>query len=117
MEDESMETELSKTDETSAAPTGLISRQEGVRKCTSANFLTSGATQVDPACPQTVPAAEHLQLVVSRKRGREGEGTKEEVEKRGCEEGMSWWTCLMLGMDQENTRPQVVRKLHTNNTQ
>ena len=55
----------------------------------------------------------------SRKRGRESEeevvvgGGEKVVEKRGCEEGMSWWTCLMLGMDQENTKPRVVRKLHT----
>ena len=52
-----------------------------------------------------------------RKRGRENENEEVErgdtVEKRGCEEGMSWWTCLMLGMDQENTKPQVVRKIHT----
>jgi hypothetical protein len=52
----------------------------------------------------------------SRKRGREGVG-EGEVEKRGCEEGMSWWTCLMLGMNQENTKPQVVRKVHTTSTQ
>ena len=58
----------------------------------------------------------------SRKRGRESEGFlleegarggEREVEKRGCEEGMSWLTCLMLGMDQENTKPRIVRKLHT----
>lgn len=59
----------------------------------------------------------------SRKRAREsevfagegegGRGGEREVEKRGCEEGMSWWTCLMLGMDQENTKPRIVRKLHT----
>ena len=36
------------------------------------------------------------------------------VEKRGCEEGMSWWTCLMLGISQERARPQVVRKVHEN---
>lgn len=47
-----------------------------------------------------------------KKRARESEEEKE-VEKRGCEEGMSWWTCLMLGMDQENTKPQVVKKLYT----
>ena len=53
---------------------------------------------------------------VSRKRTRageeEGEGEGREVEKRGCEEGMSWWTCLMLGISQDNSRQQVVTKLH-----
>lgn len=59
---------------------------------------------------------------VRRKRGRESEevvaeggggGGERVVEKRGCEEGMSWWTCLMLGMDQKNTKLRVVRKIHT----
>lgn len=51
----------------------------------------------------------------SRKRGREIEEEEEssrEVEKRGCEEGMSWWTCLMLGISQERTQPQVVKKIY-----
>ncbi len=52
---------------------------------------------------------------VSRKRTRseeaEGEGEGSGVEKRGCEEGMSWWTCLMLGISQDNSRQKVVRKL------
>ena len=47
-----------------------------------------------------------------RKRVREGDSEEEVVEKRGCEEGMSWWMCLMLGMDQANTKPQVVKKIH-----
>lgn len=52
-------------------------------------------------------------LSVSRKRNRSEEGEREdEIEKRGCEEGMSWWTCLMLGISQDNSRQQVVRKLH-----
>ena len=43
-----------------------------------------------------------------RKRNREeGEFTRV-VEKRGCAEGMSWWTCLMLGVSQEKTQPRVV---------
>ena len=70
-------------------------------------------TLVHPAV-QTEPS--------SRKRGREEEGLSAavvdggatRVEKRGCEEGMSWWTCLMLGMDQENTQPQVVKKVYDN---
>ena len=55
---------------------------------------------------------------VSRKRTRteeeegEGEGEGREVEKRGCEEGMSWWTCLMLGVSQDNSRQQVIKKHH-----
>ena len=50
---------------------------------------------------------------VSRKRTRPGEEEEErEVEKRGCEEGMSWWTCLMLGISQDNSRQQVVKKVH-----
>jgi len=31
-------------------------------------------------------------------------------EKRGCAEGMSWWTCLLLGVDQSMTRQQVISK-------
>ena len=52
---------------------------------------------------------------VSRKRTRPGEEEEEEgseVEKRGCEEGMSWWTCLMLGISQDNSRQQVVKKVY-----
>ena len=45
----------------------------------------------------------------NRKRAREEEPGA--VEKRGCEEGMSWWTCLLLGVDPvERTKQQVVRK-------
>ena len=48
-----------------------------------------------------------------RKRSREeGEFTRV-VEKRGCAEGMSWWTCLMLGVSQEKTQPRVVKKVYT----
>ena len=47
-----------------------------------------------------------------RKRRRE-EGSSQ-CEKRSCEEGLSWWTCLLLGMPQENTKIHpinvVVRK-------
>ena len=51
-----------------------------------------------------------------RKRGREAEEEESSkvVEKRGCEEGMSWWTCLMLGVSQERTQPQVVKKVYKN---
>ena len=51
-----------------------------------------------------------------RKRGREAEEEESSrvVEKRGCEEGMSWWTCLMLGVSQERTRPQAVKKIYKN---
>ena len=51
-----------------------------------------------------------------RKRGREAEEEESSkvVEKRGCEEGMSWWTCLMLGISQERTQPQVVKKVYKN---
>ena len=50
--------------------------------------------------------------LVSRKRCRSEEDEQREVEKRGCEEGMSWWTCLMLGVSQENSKPQVVKKVY-----
>ena len=50
----------------------------------------------------------------NRKRAREEEPGAA-VEKRGCEEGMSWWTCLLLGVDPgERSKQQVVRKLHEN---
>ena len=48
-----------------------------------------------------------------RKRGREEEQLARVVEKRGCAEGMSWWTCLMLGVSQEKTQPWPVRKVYT----
>ena len=50
---------------------------------------------------------------VSRKRCRPEEDEQTEVEKRGCEEGMSWWTCLMLGISQENSRSQAVKKFYS----
>lgn len=50
-----------------------------------------------------------------RKREREvEEGESDAVEKRAAEEGLSWWTCLLLGVGQERSKPQVVRKLHHN---
>ena len=53
-----------------------------------------------------------------RKRARVGVDEEPvEVEKRGCEEGMSWYMCLMLGVDQSNTKPQVVKKLYPSNSQ
>ncbi len=78
----------------------------------------------DPVCglqgqstPLAVQAPEpESTTAASRKRAREGEEVVEEVEKRGCEEGMSWWTCLMLGLDQDNTKPQAVRKTHQSYT-
>ncbi len=54
-----------------------------------------------------------------RKRQREDDGaggppvgnaTAAQSEKRGCAEGLSWWTCLMLGVDQNMTQQQVVAK-------
>ena len=45
-------------------------------------------------------------LIDSRKRKREGESKSEKcVVKEG---GMSWWTCLMLGVPHENSRPKAV---------
>ena len=48
----------------------------------------------------------------SRKRTRDAEEESREIEKRGCEEGMSWWTCLLLGVSQDNTKPRVVKRAH-----
>lgn len=68
----------------------------------------------------TVPVAGQAQgeCQQRRKRSREVCGGEERVvEKRGCEEGMSWWTCMMLDMNHEEyTRAQVaVRKVHSIN--
>ena len=39
-----------------------------------------------------------------------GSASTAATEKRGCAEGMSWWTCLLLGVDQSMTKQQVVTK-------
>ena len=67
---------------------------------------TSGPQVHTNGCGEPAP------VFASRKRGRFDEEEETEVEKRGCEEGMSWWTCLMLGMNQEHSRPQVVKKIY-----
>ena len=55
------------------------------------------------------------QVPTRRKRERQAEeGENEAVEKKAAEEGLSWWTCLMLGVGQERTKPQVVKKVHHN---
>ena len=67
-------------------------------------------------CSAAGQCVETSELSQSRKRVREAEeeaGRREVVEKRGCEEGgMSWWTCLMLGVSQDNSKQQVVRKVY-----
>lgn len=50
---------------------------------------------------------------LQRKRARDQEGTVATSDKRTVEEGMSWWTCLMLGLPYEYTKPHVIKK--TNN--
>lgn len=47
---------------------------------------------------------------LQRKRTRDQEGTVATTDKRSVEEGMSWWTCLMLGLPYEYTKPHVVKK-------
>lgn len=106
----------------------------------SSSAAAAAATGVlfPPAPAPLLPAQQQLSVTAcassggesgtTRKRVREVEEEEEGggggagasdrvVEKRGCEEGMSWWTCLMLGMDQEKARPQVVRKFHTTTPQ
>ena len=67
--------------------------------------------------PSNPDFSQQLTQQGARKRVRGGEecegGRERVIEKRVCEEGMSWWTCLMLGMDQENTKAQVVRRFHS----
>lgn len=47
---------------------------------------------------------------LQRKRARDQEGTVASSDKRAVEEGMSWWTCLMLGLPYEYTKPHVIKK-------
>ena len=47
---------------------------------------------------------------LQRKRARDEEGTTSTSDKRTVEEGMSWWTCLMLGLPYEYTKPHTVKK-------
>lgn len=116
MADESMDTDCGKAN---ASRTGCITKQGySAGFDSTSRLLSSISTPQGDTCPQTTGAAgQQLAGGETRKRVREGEGkgeVEEVVEKRGCEEGMSWWTCLMLGMDQENARPRVVRKVHPN---
>lgn len=95
-----------------------VPRKENIIQGTHSNLYPESQAPHGAGFGGTV-VTEHSPLAQggARKRGHkceEGEG--EVVEKRGCEEGMSWWTCLMLGMDQQNTRPQIVRKSHTSTT-
>lgn len=53
---------------------------------------------------------------LQRKRARDQEGTAATSDKRAVEEGMSWWTCLMLGLPHEYTKPHVVKKTSKNST-
>lgn len=50
---------------------------------------------------------------LQRKRARDQQGTTTTSDKRTVEDGMSWWTCLMLGLPQEYTKPHVVKKSTT----
>ena len=93
-------------DKTTTSTASTAIQQEGLGGCNTSSSLYPRPGSVHSCSLAT------SQLGVTRKRGRDGEEVREEVEKRGCEEGMSWWTCLMLEMDQENTKSQVVRKVH-----
>lgn len=84
-------------------------KHEQVSHGEQVHALTSTETRLYPngvkgEFPETVS--------VSRKRCRSVEDKQTEVEKRGCEEGMSWWTCLLLGISQDNSRSQVVKKIY-----
>lgn len=59
-------------------------------------------------------AEEPGETKLQRKRARDQEGTAATSDKRTVEEGMSWWTCLMLGLPYEHTKPHIVKK--TNST-
>jgi len=50
---------------------------------------------------------------LQRKRARDQEGTTTTSDKRTVEDGMSWWTCLMLGLPHEYTKPHTVKKTST----
>ena len=62
--------------------------------------------------PGSSSAFEFLRMG-DRKRPREGGSNF--VDKRICEEEMSWWTCLMLGISQDSTKkhPIVARQNET----
>ena len=81
-----------------------VSHGEHVQTLTSTETRLHSNGAVKGEFPETVS--------VTRKRCRAVEDEQTEVEKRGCEEGMSWWTCLMLGISQENSRSQVVKKIY-----
>ena len=85
-------------------PTDQRQHCEALKKAESRGQLCSAGECVGSELSQS-----------TRKRGREEEEIRrtEVVEKRGCEEGgMSWWTCLMLGVSQENSKQQIVRKVY-----
>lgn len=50
---------------------------------------------------------------LQRKRVRDQEGADATSDKRTVEEGMSWWTCLMLGLPYEYTKPHITKKTST----
>ena len=58
-------------------------------------------------------AEEPGETKLQRKRARDQEGTTANSDKRTVEEGMSWWTCLMLGLPYEYTKPHVVKKTNS----
>lgn len=70
------------------------------------------AASIDTQGQSNGAGAGNFSQANSRKRSRTVEGERTEVEKRGCGEGMSWWTCLMLGISQENSRQQVVKRVN-----
>ena len=104
-------------DSKTAYPIGVAIGQEQAAPGGKNTFSSDSSSFSAPEATNTVPVEGEGQR---RKRGRETCGGEErvvEVEKRGCTEGMSWWTCLMLDMNhEENTRAQVaVRKVHSIN--
>lgn len=78
--------------------------------------FSTPSCQYSPEAQATSHEQRQLQAEqsVSRKRARDDQLDKV-VEKRGCEEGWSWWTCLMLGVGQENTHQRAVKKMQSGN--
>lgn len=79
----------------------------------SNNQLSTQVTEQDRPSYSTqarVESQQKEQSKLTRKRTREETDTL--IEKRGCDEGLSWWTCLLLDVSQENTNPRPVRKFY-----
>lgn len=86
---------------------GGIQPSEQTKQLFQQNSVAAAANKSTGCSQQTSTAG------AGRKRAREEEEGGTAVEKRGCEEGMSWWTCLMLGVSQESQR--IVAKTQSKN--